>query len=335
MKVTQNFKHIIQSIGQTSNNTKINYKTEKDEISKEIDSFNLLVTPTSTHNQNNSVFNNNVCSLPSVWSDWSYKPKLVANVDSDIFFSSNEQIDVSNDAFVNLSQLSVWSDWSYHPDKFNFNNNSRNLHCKWLSISENVNKCNFERDALIKPKLAECRISSNTINSLQIIKQINKEFIVAVANDNGKKLIILIDQHAIHERIRYEWLIEAYREKGRHSYVSEKLHKDLLITDIDKNLLKLICIHKEIPMRVGIHVKGFVNSSTCIVDAVPRCFLKRKRYCNDDQHIYRLKKNVKQLLLEVAKGLSHNVLPPILPITINNVIASEACHGKNTKCIRS
>lgn len=50
---------------------------------------------------------------------------------------------------------------------------------------------------------------------LQILKQVNKEFIAAIANENGKRLLLIIDQHAVHERIRYEWLIESmfYKQK--------------------------------------------------------------------------------------------------------------------------
>lgn len=118
-----------------------------------------------------------------------------------------------------------------------------------------------------------------------------------------------------------------YREKNSYNYKSVRLHKDLLISNFDENLLNLIRMNKEVPMRVGIHVKGIISSNSCIVDTVPRCFLKSKRIYNDDHEMYRLMKNVKQLLLEVANGLAHNVLPPVLPITINDMIAKEACHG--------
>ena len=102
-----------------------------------------------------------------------------------------------------------------------------------------------------------------------------------------------------------------------------------MISHIDKNLLKLIALHKKAVNRVGIHVKSIVDATTCIVDAVPKCFIRRVKSYNQDCNMYRLIKNVRELLVEVADGLavSHSVLPPALPITINNVIASEACRG--------
>lgn len=41
----------------------------------------------------------------------------------------------------------------------------------------------------------------------QVINQINKEFIVAWMTYNGMKILLMIDQHAVHERIRYEKLL--------------------------------------------------------------------------------------------------------------------------------
>lgn len=72
-----------------------------------------------------------------------------------------------------------------------------------------------------------------------------------------------------------------------------------------------------------------VTSLSCIVDAVPQCFMKKIKNLNNECNMYRLIRNVRQLLKEIAKGfaISHCILPPMLPTSINNVIASEACHG--------
>lgn len=98
---------------------------------------------------------------------------------------------------------------------------------------------------------------------------------------------------------------------------------------MDEKYIEIIKSHKKKFKRIGLNIKTVIDS-TCVVDTVPQCFTKKIRNLNNESNLYRLLKNVRELLLEVAKGLSisHSVLPPILPTTINNVIASEACHGK-------
>lgn len=107
------------------------------------------------------------------------------------------------------------------------------------------------------------------------------------------------------------------------------MDRDLLISNINKNLLDIIAVNRKVLTRVGIHIKSIIDSTSCIVDAVPQCFVKKIRTYKNDYNLYRLTKNVRQLIMEVADGLSisKSVLPPVLPISINNVIASEACHG--------
>lgn len=41
----------------------------------------------------------------------------------------------------------------------------------------------------------------------QILGQLNNELIVGLIIQNNIKMLLLIDQHAIHERIRYEQLL--------------------------------------------------------------------------------------------------------------------------------
>lgn len=108
-----------------------------------------------------------------------------------------------------------------------------------------------------------------------------------------------------------------------------KLDEKLVISDIDQESLRLISSRKEILHRVGLNINSIIDSTTCSVDYVPMCFTKRIKNYNNDYNLYRLIKNIRLLILEVARGLaiSESILPPVLPITINNVIAGEACHG--------
>lgn len=41
----------------------------------------------------------------------------------------------------------------------------------------------------------------------QILGQLNNELIVGLVIQNNVKMLLLMDQHAIHERIRYEQLL--------------------------------------------------------------------------------------------------------------------------------
>lgn len=41
----------------------------------------------------------------------------------------------------------------------------------------------------------------------QILGQLNNELIVGLIIQNNIKMLLLIDQHAVHERIRYEQLL--------------------------------------------------------------------------------------------------------------------------------
>jgi hypothetical protein len=129
-------------------------------------------------------------------------------------FSIINQINISDNNFINLSQLSVWSDWSYHPTnpivEYNNKKEVRDPHYKFLPISiykilplkhckilddqnylqsSQCSSFNFDdtepnhkiketaryfqnitqiRVCNAKRKLNECRISGNTINSLQV-----------------------------------------------------------------------------------------------------------------------------------------------------------------------
>ena len=145
----------------------------------------------------------------SEWSNWSYKPSnLDIDENDDKICSSSNQINAYDDNFINLSQMSVWSDWSYHPENSK-SNNDRASHFSFLPIAlykllpykchqlinsqlklqptqfqspnnsiigdifnktlKYFNNVVNIRDCNMKRKLDECRISGNTINSLQVI----------------------------------------------------------------------------------------------------------------------------------------------------------------------
>lgn len=165
METNKDSKKVSKPVSQKTKDIKIDSVKDTETIKENSESSLLNVSlPGPTHDKNHSITEIDVCSPLSAWSNWSYKPKSLAthqntNVDSNIFFSSSEQIDVSNDTCINLTQLSVWSEWNYDPQKSDFNCTDRNTQQEFFPISQSMNNCT---------QVIKCRISSNTINSLEV-----------------------------------------------------------------------------------------------------------------------------------------------------------------------
>ncbi|XP_014205389.1 DNA mismatch repair protein Mlh3-like [Copidosoma floridanum] len=125
------------------------------------------------------------------------------------------------------------------------------------------------------------------------------------------------------------FVFSGYRDKKSYRFFAKKLRGDLLISDMNSESLQILAQHRKLLINVGIHLTSIVNSTSCTVDRVPKCFLKKVKSYNHELNFDRLIKNVRQLLLEIANGIAESkcTILPMLPIAINNIIASEACHG--------
>ncbi|XP_057340016.1 uncharacterized protein LOC130677319 isoform X2 [Microplitis mediator] len=55
---------------------------------------------------------------------------------------------------------------------------------------------------------SEISIDKNSLQQIKVLRQINFEYIAGIVEQNNERLLILIDQHAMDERIRYENLLE-------------------------------------------------------------------------------------------------------------------------------
>lgn len=67
---------------------------------------------------------------------------------------------------------------------------------------------------------------------------------------------------------------------------------------------------------------GGHNNAALMVTAVPKCFLFKKLYAEIS-----LIELTEKLLIEIAEKMINRIGINTLPLTIHNVIASEACHG--------
>ncbi|GJM16439.1 MAG: DNA mismatch repair protein MutL [Thermodesulfobacteriota bacterium] len=149
--------------------------------------------------------------------------------------------------------------------------------------------------------------SGGLYSSLKIIGQIRELYIVC-ASQNG---MVLVDQHAAHERINYEKIKRAYLEK-KDLEVQELLVPEVL--ELPPNESSLINKHIGDFDSLGLRIEGFGNNSF-LIRSVP-ALLK-----NVDSSLL-----VKDVLSEIAgEGKEESISEKI-----DLVIATMACHSSIT-----
>ncbi|PIE74677.1 MAG: DNA mismatch repair protein MutL [Deltaproteobacteria bacterium] len=162
-------------------------------------------------------------------------------------------------------------------------------------FSENENK-------LINEEISDNKKSS-FYSGLRIIGQLYSSYIVC-ESDEG---LILVDQHAAHERIRYEYLLNSYnKSKG----ASQQLLIPQVIEPNHRESAKLLLMLEEFK-KFGLEISHYGGNSFA-VHSVPMILGNR---------------DFKPLILDIASMITD--LPAAYEIegAISDVIALMACHG--------
>lgn len=182
------------------------------------------------------------------------------------------------------------------------------------------------------------RFTRNMLESMRVLQQLDEKFIVGVVSHRGNDddLLVLIDQHAAHERVRLEQLQSELfenistgtRPRIKSSPVSPPMEIFLFAEEI--RLLKTFQSEIE---RIGIHFS--INESleesdevSVVIQAVPSVFVEREvsEVKRGRQSVTASK--VKELIREHLKQiLTMRGTPAAIPKNIFQVISSQACHG--------
>ncbi|XP_053923173.1 DNA mismatch repair protein Mlh3 isoform X2 [Cuculus canorus] len=185
------------------------------------------------------------------------------------------------------------------------------------------------------------RFTKDMVHSMQVLQQVDNKFIVCLINTRNEmdkkadgNLLILVDQHAAHERIRLEQLIADSYEKeaaacGKKKLLSSSISPPLEIEVTEEQRRFLRCCYKNLE-DLGLELSfPETNSSLILVRKVPLCFiereaneLRRKRQPVTKSIVEELIQEQVELVQTTGGGARGT-----LPLTFLKVLASQACHG--------
>ncbi|XP_065694202.1 DNA mismatch repair protein Mlh3 isoform X2 [Patagioenas fasciata] len=185
------------------------------------------------------------------------------------------------------------------------------------------------------------RFTKDMVHSMQVLQQVDNKFIACLINTRNEmdkktdgNLLILVDQHAAHERIRLEQLIADSYDKeaaarGKKKLLSSAISPPLEIEVTEEQRRFLRCCYKNLE-DLGLELSfPETNSSLILVRKVPLCSterdaneLQRKRQPVTKSVVEELIQEQVELVQTTGAGARGT-----LPLTFLKMFASQACHG--------
>ncbi|XP_046903895.1 DNA mismatch repair protein Mlh3 isoform X2 [Hypomesus transpacificus] len=188
------------------------------------------------------------------------------------------------------------------------------------------------------------RFSKDMIHSMKVINQVDKKFLACLIDTRGPEcensrkdgvsgnLLVLVDQHAAHERVRLEDLIEDSHEDDPEALGERRLASfniapplEVTVTEEEVRLLRSCEPHLR---NLGLEMQFSLGGLRALVSKVPMCFTEKE---NNEVRRGRpsiIKSIVEEYLREQIELLRlTGRVRGSLPLTVLKVLASLACHG--------
>ncbi|KFM75628.1 DNA mismatch repair protein Mlh3, partial [Stegodyphus mimosarum] len=162
---------------------------------------------------------------------------------------------------------------------------------KWENPIFNISsEANCTEDASVSQKVPQMygilnsyRFSKSTLQTLQVIGQVDCKFIACVLQDfnngcNDQMLLALFDQHAVHERIRLEELSEELyetAENGERRIKSVPITPSLRITLESEEVRLLHAYHIHL-QQIGVRLSLNNDSNVIDVYSIPAIFIEKE-----------------------------------------------------------
>ncbi|XP_014639906.1 PREDICTED: DNA mismatch repair protein Mlh3 isoform X4 [Ceratotherium simum simum] len=147
-------------------------------------------------------------------------------------------------------------------------------------------------------------------------------------------LLVLVDQHAAHERVRLEQLIiDSYEKQqpqgsGRKKLLSSTVSPPLEISVTEEQRRLLWCYQNNLE-DLGLEITfPDTSESLVLVGKVPLCFVEREANEVRRGRSTVTKSIVEEFIREQVELLqTTGGIQGTLPLTVQKVLASQACHG--------
>nr|XP_696739.5 DNA mismatch repair protein Mlh3 isoform X2 [Danio rerio] len=187
------------------------------------------------------------------------------------------------------------------------------------------------------------RFTKNMIHTMRVINQVDKKFLACLINTAGQNtsesstdegnLLVLVDQHAAHERVRLEGLIaDSYEDDpdtpGKKRLCSSRVTPPLEI-NVTEEELRLLRSCQGFLRGLALDVRFPKSESLSVfLESLPTCFIEK-----ESTELRRGRRSVIKTIAEdylrehIELFRSTGRVRGILPLTVHNVLASQACHG--------
>ncbi|XP_075704858.1 DNA mismatch repair protein Mlh3-like [Rhinoderma darwinii] len=183
------------------------------------------------------------------------------------------------------------------------------------------------------------RFTKEMVHSMKVLQQVDSKFIACLMSSeagqttaSGGNLLVLVDQHAAHERVRLEQLIADSFEAS-----SETCERSLKVSVVDPALevhvseeeYRLLRTRAGTLRRVGLSLSfPDPGSPRVLVSEIPLCFVEREANEMQRGRTPVVRRMVEEYLQEQVQllqvpGAGHRAVPG----TVLKVLASQACHG--------
>ncbi|KAM3871356.1 DNA mismatch repair protein Mlh3 [Diretmus argenteus] len=187
------------------------------------------------------------------------------------------------------------------------------------------------------------RFSKAMIHSMKVINQVDKKFLACLINTRDQEtatntetegnLLVLVDQHAAHERVRLENLVADSYEDDPDAPEERRLCSSTIFPPLEISVteeeLRLLSSCQPHFRGLGLEVEfSQAGDPKALVGKVPLCFMEKESNELRRGRASVIKAIVKEYLREQIELLrSAGRVRGTLPLTVLKVLASLACHG--------